>query len=331
MFEPLPRKLQKMADEGFDGSAMVSPNGTKDGLRIVCGPLLNYKGMGDSGSGMSLWRGSVLIVTKGGHWQPQLRLQYYGPWAQSTSSDPGSGDNLDARTNKATMFSYDRDIPGVRLYEDPVKTFWRFAIKLPLQGHEACWVYSVTGIPPSSAARSPSPSSYTFVVPSALQSMRMMFHSCNGFSVGTDEDAWSGPALWNDVLRSHEQTPFHVMIGGGDQIYNDSIRVDGPLKAWTDVANPRKRRDYPFDEPLRAGCDSFYFQNYVDWYSTEPFKSANSSIPQINIWDDHGMSQCNRLPARSSNGGHRHHRRFWILHRPFHEMCCLSRYRQRIL
>ena len=31
-----------------------------------------------------------------------------------------------------------------------------------------------------------------FVVPSAMESMRIMFHSCNGFSVGTDEDFWSG-------------------------------------------------------------------------------------------------------------------------------------------
>jgi hypothetical protein len=38
-----------------------------------------------------------------------------------------------------------------------------------------------------------------------------MFHSCNGFSVGTDEDAYSGACLWNDVGRVHAKTPFHVM------------------------------------------------------------------------------------------------------------------------
>jgi hypothetical protein len=32
--------------------------------------------------------------------------------------------------------------------------------------------------------------------------------------------------------------PFHVMVGGGDQIYNDGIRVDGPLKPWTMISNP---------------------------------------------------------------------------------------------
>jgi hypothetical protein len=51
----------------------------------------------------------------------------------------------------------------------------------------------------------------SFFVPAISESMRIMFHSCNGFSVGTNEEAWSGPALWNDVLRVHQKQPFHVM------------------------------------------------------------------------------------------------------------------------
>jgi len=79
------------------------------------------------------------------------------------------------------------------------------------------------------------------------------------------------------------------MIGGGDQIYNDSVRVKGPLKKWTDISNPKRRRDHPFGEDLRMLCDNFYYENYVHWFSAEPFASANSSIPQINIWDDHDI------------------------------------------
>ncbi len=45
------------------------------------------------------------------------------------------------------------------------------------------------------------------------------------------------------------------MIGGGDQIYNDGVRVDGPLKPWTAEANPRKRRTFPFSPELRDQCD----------------------------------------------------------------------------
>jgi hypothetical protein len=55
-------------------------------------------------------------------------------------------------------------------------------------------------------------------------------------------------------------------LGGGDQIYNDGIRVKGPLRAWTDIGNPKKRRDYPFPEQLRKDCDKYYADNYIRWY-----------------------------------------------------------------
>jgi len=54
-------------------------------------------------------------------------------------------------------------------------------------------------------------------------------------------------------------------LGGGDQIYCDSIRVSGPLRAWTDIGNPKKRREYPFPESLRAECDNWYLKNYIRW------------------------------------------------------------------
>ena len=38
-------------------------------------------------------------------------------------------------------------------------------------------------------------------------------------------DLEAGPVLWNNVLELHAKRPFHCMIGGGDQIYNDGVRV----------------------------------------------------------------------------------------------------------
>lgn len=78
-------------------------------------------------------------------------------------------------------------------------------------------------------------------------------------------------------------------IGGGDQIYNDGIRIHGPLREWTDISSPKKRREYLFPESLREACDEYYSKNYLRWYSTEPFASANGQIPQLNLWDDHDI------------------------------------------
>jgi len=257
-------------------------------VEVFCGPLLNYRRM-SQGGGKARWHGSVLIVISPG--APQLKLSFrcLGRVDVGTGAEASIG-NYDAETNlpappMADVASQAYIVKGEKLYEDPQKGFWRFLIELPIQDFEAKWEYSI----PSIRFGSNQGAKSTFVVPASFQSFRMMFHSCNGFSVGTDTDAWNGPALWNDVLRMHQAVPFHVMIGGGDQIYNDGVRVDGPLRSWTDIANPKKRREFAFNEELRQDCDDYYYNNYITWYSTEPFKGANCSIPQLNIWDDHDI------------------------------------------
>lgn len=243
-------------------------------LEVVCGPLLNYRHMKSNNQSPPLWNGSVLVVTKPGQGCPVLQLQPLGSVSQHNEGNHLNGDAVSKLT---------QTIEGVNLFSDPLKTFWRFSISIALESYEAAWEYTLPGF---SFHGKPG---WTFVVPSSQDSMRIMFHSCNGFSVGTDLDHWQGPLLWHDVLRLHQQRPFHVMIGGGDQIYNDSVRVDGPLRAWTDITNPQKRRAHLFPNKMRDECDKYYYDNYVAWYSTEPFASANSRIPQINIWDDHDI------------------------------------------
>ncbi|KAI9759047.1 MAG: hypothetical protein M4579_002636 [Chaenotheca gracillima] len=284
--------LGETVDGIGQGPGIVNGVNSSSPLEVQCGPLLNYKGMSDSRAGTSTWHGSVLIVSKPGPSQPELRLSYDGP--RSTSSG-----QADIATNGASANGLQngvhtngppsRTFPGVKLYEDPTKTFWRFQIDLPLQESESRWLYTIPNMHFTPSASGKSGHTRAFYVPALSESMRIMFHSCNGFSVGTDEEYWSGPALWQDVMRVHERKPFHVMIGGGDQIYNDGVRATGPLKPWTEIANPKKRRDFPFKEDLRAQCDDYYFNNYVTWYSTESFATANGQIPQINIWDDHDI------------------------------------------
>ena len=88
-----------------------------------------------------------------------------------------------------------------------------------------------------------------FFVPGRFQNMRWAAHSvrssfpfvrrvltkhqCNGFSAGINPDDFKGPGyqsgydpLWVDLLTKHAEKPFHVMVGGGDQLYCDRY-------AWT--------------------------------------------------------------------------------------------------
>lgn len=241
---------------------------TSGNLEVLCGPLLNYRRMSGEHTDNPIWHGSVLVVTTPGQKDPQMEIRLKG-----SNQQEGLGGT----------------ITGEKLYEDTKSGFWRFMIEIPFQARESTWQYTILNVADRSPSENKPSRPQTFAIPAKTQSMRIMFHSCNGFSVGTDTEAWNGCALWNDVLRCHAEKPFHVMIGGGDQIYNDGVRVDGPLKPWTDIGNPHKRREFPFNEDLRAQCDQYYFDNYIRWYGTEPFSTANGQIPQLNIWDDHDI------------------------------------------
>lgn len=192
-----------------------------DGLEVVCGPLLNYRGMIDNRT----WRGSVLIVVSGGGSAPPpapaLTLRRIGaadplsftsmssadatPGLDSLppSADAVTGDRIVAQTEEAGAV-----IQGSCLYSDTRCTFFQYDIVVEMENADVKWEYAIADVRYSSPTK---PRQNSFFTPSATESMRSMFFSCNGFSVGTDEDAWSHLALWNDVLRRHNEAPFHVM------------------------------------------------------------------------------------------------------------------------
>lgn len=121
-----------------------------------------------------VWHGSVLLVTKPGQRTPYLELRPLGAWNGTSRGANEPAQRLD----------------GLKLYSDPDKTFWRFTLRVPLTETEAKWQYTIPNINfLTDVSKEPS---REFVVPASTDSMRIMFHSCNGFSVGTDLDFWTG-------------------------------------------------------------------------------------------------------------------------------------------
>jgi hypothetical protein len=211
-------------------------------LEVKCGPLLNYRRMENE-----TWFGSVLVVTKfGGSGEspvtPQLTIKIAGPRSKTNDQNPTSHENNahggqgvngvtkgvdygsfntpsnpQAQSNGASntngagaggSSSWKANVSGTMLYSDPSNTFWRFDLQVPMQQEEIQCEYSLSGL---TFTRQGKGDKQHFYIPAITESMRIMFHSCNGFSVGTDEDAYSGACLWNDVGRVHAKTPFHVM------------------------------------------------------------------------------------------------------------------------
>lgn len=99
-------------------------------------------------------------------------------------------------------------------------TFWRFKLEIPMAEHELLVSYSIDGKAhlDSESTTVKEGKGYSFHVPSKTQNFRWAGHSCNGFSAGMNTEEWNGAdPLWDDLLKDHAQSPFHAVIGGGDQ------------------------------------------------------------------------------------------------------------------
>ncbi|CAK7269120.1 hypothetical protein SEPCBS119000_003405 [Sporothrix epigloea] len=172
------------------------------------------------------------------------------------------------------------DVRGFRLHAERGVTFWRFNIEVELQDKQQRVAYRIN--------RGPSTG---FWVPAIDQSMHIMFYSCNGFSLSADSNQFSGPdPMWRDVLNTHQTQPFHVMIGGGDQIYNDAIMNDTHIfHDWLTIRNPVTKGNMPLTPEMQDEMESFYLNRYAMWFSQGLFSLANSQIPMVNMYDDHDI------------------------------------------
>ncbi|KAL9120320.1 MAG: hypothetical protein Q9187_003123 [Circinaria calcarea] len=173
-----------------------------------------------------------------------------------------------------------REVRGVRLHAERGVTFWRFNLEVELGKTQARIAYRI-----NQAA------SIGFWVPAKGQTMNIMFHSCNGFSLSVNSADFSGPdPLWRDVLNNHQTKPFHVMIGGGDQIYNDAVMKQTTLfQEWLTIKNPHRKHEADFTPQMQEELETFYLERYSMWFSQGFFGMANSQIPMINLWDDHDI------------------------------------------
>ncbi|KAH6669570.1 hypothetical protein B0J14DRAFT_672588 [Halenospora varia] len=173
-----------------------------------------------------------------------------------------------------------KEVRGFRLHAEQGVTFWRFNLEIELREKQQRMAYRINRGPATG-----------FWVPARGQPMNIMFHSCNGFSYDVDPDSFNGPdPLWRDVLNTHQTQPFHVMLGGGDQIYNDVVMIDTKyFREWTEMKDPHHKEVAPFTTELQNELESFYLNQYCTWFSQGMFGLATSQIPMINIFDDHDI------------------------------------------
>ncbi|KAM5355258.1 hypothetical protein ACJ41O_001904 [Fusarium nematophilum] len=173
-----------------------------------------------------------------------------------------------------------KDVRGFRLHTERGYTFWRFNIEVELREKQQRIAYRINRGP-----------AMGFWVPARGETMNMMFYSCNGFSLSVKSDELSGPdPMWRDVLNNHQTRPFHLMIGGGDQIYNDCVANECDLLGeWLEINNPVHKHTASFTPEMQDELETFYLERYCMWFSQGLFSLANSQIPMVNMYDDHDI------------------------------------------
>ncbi|KAJ3234941.1 hypothetical protein HDU81_001027 [Chytriomyces hyalinus] len=136
---------------------------------------------------------------------------------------------------------------------------------------------------------------YEFLVPGKHENSHIAFFSCNGLTDDVEDPAaFQGIfPLWRDLMQKHRANPFHVLVGGGDQIYMDGqhhLFKEVPLLAefleTPDIADRKKVAWTPKHE--RTVSD-FYFQNYVSHFQEPEFRDALACIPYTFTCDDHDI------------------------------------------
>lgn len=162
-------------------------------LQPVFGPYLRFNNW-DINTG--LWTGSVMIVA---HHSATNR-----PFLNYNSSTAGS-----------------QCSEGVLLETYGQHNFWRFSLGIPLGQQPQVFTYSLNYGPGASI---PPSGNYDVHLPAQDQPWHWGFHSCSGFSLSVTQSEWGGVApLWNDLLDQHRASPIHLVVGGGDQLYNDAL------------------------------------------------------------------------------------------------------------
>ena len=165
-------------------------------LKPVFGPFLRFNNW-DINS--SLWTGSVLVVA---HYSVTQR-----PFLTYSSATAGQ-----------------QNSEGILLDTYGQHNFWRFSLGIPLGPQPQTFTYSIEYGQSSNFNASPPARSYNVQLPSRDHPCHWAFHSCSGFSLSVQQADWGGVApLWRDLLQQHQASPLHLVVGGGDQLYNDAL------------------------------------------------------------------------------------------------------------
>nr|AYM52657.1 hypothetical protein [Aggregicoccus edonensis] len=179
---------------------------------------------------------------------------------------------------------------------------WSWRIEVPRRSAPRVLTYRIASTAPS-VPFTPIEVPEVFI-PAQAHLPRIAFFSCNGAPNASELHGRDPLALWEKMLDEHQRmvsgkSPdgFGLLIGGGDQIYADSLfnsPHDFPLlwKFARKLSNKERMllrlgEDW---EPLRARVLAGYVRLYCDtWGEGSGTSEMLARVPGLFTWDDHDI------------------------------------------
>ena len=164
-------------------------------------------------------------------------------------------------------------------------SLWAWKVTVPRKSEQQSLKYTIEGLD--------QPIDVDGVkIPATGELPRFAFFSCNGVS---DEKYWrhleSPYACWKDLRAQHDGQGLHLLIGGGDQLYCDSLfesnfylRED--FKHWSRHDKVNRPVPSTFAQQMRVEYIRLYLQR---WGQQSGIGHGLARIPGLFTWDDHDI------------------------------------------
>ena len=79
-------------------------------------------------------------------------------------------------------------------------------------------------------------------------------------------------------MEKHEEEPFHMLMGGGDQLYCDGVIREPELQEWVYMTKQDRKKNYQLTDEILFAIDRFYFNHYCQVFRSGVFAKANSRM-----------------------------------------------------
>lgn len=131
------------------------------------------------------------------------------------------------------------------------------------------------------------------LVPALGSLPRFAFFSCNGVE---HKHKVNPASVWKRLLAAHRGTledhdhtaGYHLLVGGGDQIYADLLWHRPPLEDYEDL-DRRELRDAEVSEEVKRAIRREFVNLYVRRWGVPHLAEPMASIPGAYTWDDHDL------------------------------------------